>query len=58
VNAQKHINELREDFNKHQSKTKGTIKEEVYEIKKAIQDIKEYLIWEISEKRIKWKSCK
>jgi hypothetical protein len=34
-------NELREDFNKYQSKTKDTIKEEVYEIKKATQDIKE-----------------
>jgi hypothetical protein len=41
VNTQKHLNELREDFNKHQSKTKDTIKEEVYEIKKTTQDIKE-----------------
>jgi hypothetical protein len=41
VNTQKHLIELREDFKKHQSKTKDTIKEEVYEIKKTTQDIKE-----------------
>jgi hypothetical protein len=41
VNTQKHLNELRVDFNKHQSKTKDTMKEEVYEITKAAQDIKE-----------------
>jgi predicted nucleic acid-binding Zn-ribbon protein len=58
VNTQKHLNELREDFNKHQSKAKDTIKEDVSEINRTTQDIKKQLIWKISEKRIKWKSCK
>jgi hypothetical protein len=37
---QKQINDLREDFNKHQSETKNTIKKEIYEIKRT-QNIKE-----------------
>jgi hypothetical protein len=32
-NTQKQLNELREDFNKHQTKTKDTVKRETYEIK-------------------------
>jgi hypothetical protein len=31
--TQKQINELREDFNKHQSETKDIIKKEIYELK-------------------------
>jgi F0F1-type ATP synthase membrane subunit b/b' len=41
--TQKQINELREDFNKHQSETKDTIKKEIYELKKTIKNIKEEL---------------
>jgi gas vesicle protein len=37
------LNELSEDVVKHQSETKDTIKREIYEIKKAIQNIKEDL---------------
>jgi uncharacterized protein (DUF2252 family) len=38
--TQTQINELREDFNKHQSETKDTIKREIYELKMTIQNIK------------------
>jgi inorganic triphosphatase YgiF len=41
--TQKQINELREDFNKHQSETKVTIKREIYELKITTQNIKEEL---------------
>jgi type I site-specific restriction endonuclease len=41
--TQKQINELREDFNKHQSETKGTIKTEIDELKMTTQNIKEEL---------------
>jgi ClpP class serine protease len=34
---QKQINEFREDFNKHQSETKDTIKREKYELKMTTQ---------------------
>jgi uncharacterized membrane-anchored protein YhcB (DUF1043 family) len=40
-NMRKQLNELREDFNKHQSETKDIIKREIYEIKKTTQNIKE-----------------
>jgi chromosome segregation ATPase len=36
-------NELREDFNKHQSETKDTIKREIYKLKVTTQNIKEEL---------------
>jgi hypothetical protein len=39
--TQKQINELREDFNKHQSETKDTIKKEIYELNMTTQNIKE-----------------
>jgi polyhydroxyalkanoate synthesis regulator phasin len=39
----KQIKELREDFNKHQSEPKDTIKREIYELKLATQNIKEEL---------------
>jgi hypothetical protein len=35
------MNKLREDFNKHQSEMKDTIKRDIYEIKKTIHNIKE-----------------
>jgi conjugal transfer/entry exclusion protein len=38
--TQKQLNELRKDFNKFQSETKKTI-QEIYEIKKTTQDMKE-----------------
>jgi hypothetical protein len=41
--TQKQIKELREDFNKHQSKTKDTVKRERYELKIITQNIKEEL---------------
>jgi succinylglutamate desuccinylase len=41
--TQKQLNELREDFNKHPSETKDTIKRQIYEIKKTTQNIKEEL---------------
>jgi hypothetical protein len=41
--TQKQLNELREDFNKHQSETKDTTKTEIDEIKKITQNIKEEL---------------
>jgi hypothetical protein len=37
------INELRQDFNIHQSETKDTIKIERYEFKRTTQNIKEEL---------------
>jgi hypothetical protein len=40
---QKQINELREDFNKHQSATKDTIFKKIYELKKTTQNINEDL---------------
>jgi hypothetical protein len=40
---QKQIKELREDFNKHQSETKDTIKREMHELKRTTQTIKEEL---------------
>jgi predicted nuclease with TOPRIM domain len=44
-NTQKQLSELREDFNKHQSETKETIKnkKEICEIKKTTQNMKEEL---------------
>jgi chromosome segregation ATPase len=39
----KKINELREEYNKHQSETKDTIKTEIYEFKMTTQNIKEEL---------------
>jgi chromosome segregation ATPase len=41
--TQKQINELTEDFNKHQSETKNTIKRGIYELKMTTQNIKEKL---------------
>jgi hypothetical protein len=41
--TQKQIKEFREDFNKHQSETKNTIKREIYELKMTTQNIKEEL---------------
>jgi DNA-directed RNA polymerase alpha subunit len=38
-----HTNELREDFNNHQSETKNTIKKEIDELKLKTQNIKEEL---------------
>jgi hypothetical protein len=38
--TQKEVNEFREDINKHQSKTKDTIKKEIYELKIATQNMK------------------
>jgi hypothetical protein len=35
------MNELKEDFNKHQSETQDTIKKEIYELKMTTQNIKE-----------------
>jgi cell division protein FtsX len=56
---QKQIKELRENFNKHQSKTKDTIKTEMYELKMITQNIKEDLNKDMENlgKRIKQKSC-
>jgi hypothetical protein len=42
-NTQKQINELREDFNKHQGETKDTIKREIDELKMTTQNIEEEL---------------
>jgi SET domain-containing protein len=39
----KQVKELREDFNKHQSETKDTIKREIHELKRTTQIIKEEL---------------
>jgi hypothetical protein len=39
--SQKQINDLRQDFNKHQSETKDTIKREKYELKMTTQNIKQ-----------------
>jgi uncharacterized membrane-anchored protein YhcB (DUF1043 family) len=39
--TQKQINELREDFNKHQSEINDTIKREIYQLKMITQNIKE-----------------
>jgi hypothetical protein len=41
--TQKQIKELREDFNKHQSETKDTIKKGIYKLKMTTQNIKEEL---------------
>jgi hypothetical protein len=41
--TQKQLNELREDFNKHQSETKDTMKREIYDLKMTTQNIKEEL---------------
>jgi chromosome segregation ATPase len=41
--TQKQIKELREDFNKHQSETKDTIKREIYELKMTAQNTKDEL---------------
>jgi hypothetical protein len=43
LRRQKQLNELREDFNKHQSEAKDSIKREIYETKKTTQNIKEEL---------------
>jgi DNA-binding transcriptional regulator GbsR (MarR family) len=37
------MREVREDFNKHQSETKDTVKREIYELKMTTQNIKEEL---------------
>jgi hypothetical protein len=41
--TRKQRKELREDYNKHQSETKDTIKREVHELKRTTQIIKEEL---------------
>jgi SET domain-containing protein len=41
--TKKQIKELREDFYKHQSETKDTVKREIHELKKTTQIIKEEL---------------
>jgi hypothetical protein len=41
--TQKQINELREDFNKHQSETKDTTKKEINKLKMTTQNRKEEL---------------
>jgi hypothetical protein len=41
--TQKQINELREDFNKHQSETKNIIQKETYKLKLTTQNIKKEL---------------
>jgi F0F1-type ATP synthase membrane subunit b/b' len=51
--TQKQTSELREDFNKHESGTKDTIKKRViYELKMTLQNIKEELnkIWKPHKK--------
>jgi hypothetical protein len=50
---QKKINELREDFNKHQCETKDTIKKEIHELKLTTQNIKEELNKEMENLRKK-----
>jgi hypothetical protein len=42
-NVRTHRNKLREDFNKHQSETKDTIKKGIYALKTTPQNIKENL---------------
>jgi hypothetical protein len=41
--TQKQKKEIREDFNKHQSETKDTIKREILELKRTTQIIKQEL---------------
>jgi hypothetical protein len=41
--TKKQMNELRQDFNKHQNETKDTIKREIHELKMITQNIKEEL---------------
>jgi TRAP-type C4-dicarboxylate transport system substrate-binding protein len=50
---QKQLNELRVDFNKHQSETKEIIKKKIYEIKKTTQEIKEELNKDMEDLRKK-----
>jgi hypothetical protein len=59
-NTQKQLNELREDFDKHQCETKDTVKREIYKLKMTTQNIKEELNKDrkTSEKRIRQKSWK
>jgi hypothetical protein len=47
MRRQKQVNELRENYNRHQSETKNSIKREIDELKKTTQNIKEELnkIW-------------
>jgi hypothetical protein len=49
----KQIRELREDFSKHQSETKDTIKREIQELKRNTQIIKEELITDMENIRRK-----
>jgi hypothetical protein len=51
--AQKQISELRQDFNKHQSETKDTIKRGIYELKMTTQNIEEELNKEMDNLRKK-----
>jgi hypothetical protein len=41
--TQKQINELRDDYNKHQSETKDRIKKQIYELKMTTQNVKQEL---------------
>jgi hypothetical protein len=41
--TEKQINELREDFNKHQSEAKDNVEREIYELKMTTQNMKEEL---------------
>jgi ferritin-like metal-binding protein YciE len=60
LRSTKRTNKLREDFNKHQSETKQTIKKEICEIKKTTQAIKEEFsrYGRPEKKRVKQKSWK
>jgi chromosome segregation ATPase len=51
--TQKQLSELREDFKKHQSETNETIKNEIYEVKKTTEDMKEDLNRDIENLRKK-----
>jgi chromosome segregation ATPase len=51
--TKKQINELREDFNKHQSETKDTIRRDIYELKLTTHNIKEELSKEMENLRKK-----
>jgi hypothetical protein len=53
----KQIKELREDLNKHQSKTKDSVKREIHELKRTTQIIKEEMNKDMEEKE-KQKSWK
>jgi F0F1-type ATP synthase membrane subunit b/b' len=51
--TQKQISELTEDFNKHESETKDTIKREIHEFKMTTQIIKEELNKDVENLRRK-----